>query len=64
MFRLVIPSANVLDASSKLSVRYSLSHWDSLLVAGAVDAGVDTLYTEDLQAGVKYDSLAIINPFA
>ena len=51
---------NVLD----LSFRYSLSHWDSLLLAACVDAGVDTLYSEDLDAGMTYDTVTVVNPFA
>lgn len=44
--------------------RYSLSHWDSLLVAAAIEAGVDTLYTEDLQAGAQYETVKVVNPLA
>jgi predicted nucleic acid-binding protein len=63
-FPLVCPAARVLPHALKLSSKYSLSHWDSLLVAAALEAGVDTLYTEDLQAGTIYESLTIVNPFA
>ena len=41
----------------------SISHWDSMLVAACVDARVDTLYSEDMQAGATYDSVEIVNPF-
>jgi predicted nucleic acid-binding protein len=61
--RVVIPSPRVLDLSLRLSRDYSVSHWDSLLVAAALEAGVTTLYTEDLQGGASFDSLAIVNPF-
>ena len=36
--RLIIPSPQVLEASTRLSNSYSLSHWDSLLVAAAIEA--------------------------
>jgi len=64
MFPLVLPSSQVLSVSKRLTMAYSLSHWDSLLAAAAIEAGVDTLYTEDLQAGATYETLTIVNPFA
>jgi len=34
-----------------------------MLVAACIDAGVDTLYSEDLGHGTEYDSVTVINPF-
>ena len=48
--------------SFDLTARYSLSHWDSLLVAACIEAGIDTLYSEDMGDGAVYDSLTVINP--
>jgi predicted nucleic acid-binding protein len=62
-FPLACPVSTVISRSLRLSSQHSLSHWDSLLVAAAIKAGIDTLYTEDLQAGARYDSLTILNPF-
>jgi predicted nucleic acid-binding protein len=64
LFSLVTPSEAVIKCSLNLTTRYSLSHWDSMLVAAAIEAGVTTLYTEDLQAGAVYDGVRIINPLA
>jgi predicted nucleic acid-binding protein len=64
LFALKIPSAQVLERSFPLRERYSLSHWDSLLVAGCQDAGVTLLYSEDMQHGADYDGVKIVNPFA
>jgi len=48
----------------KIASRYQFSHYDSLIIATALFANCDTLYTEDLQDGqIINDSLAIINPF-
>ena len=47
----------------RLSDRYRLSWYDSLIVAGAIEGGCSTLYTEDLQHGFEIDSLRIENPF-
>ena len=38
--------------------------WDSLQLAACSDAGVDTLYSEDLDGGMTYDTVTIVNPFA
>lgn len=37
--------------------------YDSLVVAGALEAGVDTLHSEDLQDGRRFGRLTIVNPF-
>ena len=46
-----------------LEDRYSLSWWDSLIVASAVELGCDRLLTEDLQDGQEFDRLVVTNPF-
>ncbi|MEP6960714.1 MAG: PIN domain-containing protein [Acidobacteriota bacterium] len=38
--------------------------YDSLIVAAALEAGCDVLYSEDLQAGRIFQGLEIRNPFA
>ncbi|WP_295457279.1 PIN domain-containing protein [uncultured Thiodictyon sp.] len=43
--------------------RFGLSHWDAEIVAAALAAGCDTLYTEDLQHGQHIAGLIIIDPF-
>ncbi|MCQ8106177.1 PIN domain-containing protein [Methylomonas sp. SURF-2] len=47
-----------------LATRYSLSHWDSLIVAAALLANCDILYSEDMQDGQIFDDrLTVMNPF-
>jgi predicted nucleic acid-binding protein len=46
-----------LQQSSQISV------WDALIVQAALDAGCTTLFTEDLQHGRQFGSLALVNPF-
>ena len=47
-----------------LGERFQFSHWDSLIVATALEAGCDTLYSEDMQHGQLIDNrLTVINPF-
>src|SRR5580765_2837632 len=63
MFLLAIPSAVVFQISFDLRSRFSLSHWDSMLLAACKTAGVKTLYSEDMGAGIDYDGVLIVNPF-
>ncbi len=54
----------VLMSGSDLRIQYRFSFWDSLIVASALFAGVDTLYSEDMQDGlVVSEKLEIVNPF-
>lgn len=56
-------SKAVFLSASNLRQRYSLSYWDSLIVASALQAGVSILYSEDMQHGLKVDGqLEIVNP--
>jgi predicted nucleic acid-binding protein len=64
LFPCEAPSPDVLLAAIDLATRHSLSHWDSMLVAACIVAGVDTLYSEDLTDGATYDTVSVINPFA
>lgn len=64
MFRCVPPAQPVLRKSFDLVSRYSLSHWDAMLVAACIEASVRTLYSEDLAPGAQYDSVTIVDPFA
>ena len=40
-----------IDQAATLAIRCQLSHWDALIVAVAMLAGCETLYSEDLQHG-------------
>jgi predicted nucleic acid-binding protein len=64
MFPLAVPSARAFPTYFALYSRFSLSHWDSMLLAACKEAGVTTLYSEDMDAGSDFDGLKIVNPFA
>ena len=63
--------ADILDFNSQtirhaieLKQRYKLQYYDSLIIATALIAKCDTLYSEDLQHGLVIDNqLQVINPF-
>jgi predicted nucleic acid-binding protein len=60
----IFPTIDTLRLALDLSSRFSLSHWDSMLLAACLEAGVNSLYTEDLGAGQSYDLVRTVNPFA
>lgn len=52
-------------AASDLRDRYSLSYWDSVIVASALEAGAEILYSEDMHDGLLINNqLRIVNPFS
>ena len=60
------PLALTLDlhkAARTLAENSQLSFYDALIVAAAIEAGCDTLYTEDMQHGRTFGGLTIVNPF-
>jgi predicted nucleic acid-binding protein len=53
-----------LHAAARVFVEdHRLSFYDALIVAAAIEAGCDTLFTEDMQHGRTIGGLAIVNPF-
>lgn len=63
LFPLVMPTPAVLDRALLLADRHSLSHWDSMIVAACIEAGIDRLYTEDMGSPRQIDGLQLLNPF-
>jgi len=63
---LVVPiDKHVLLKASDLRQQFSLSFWDSTVVASALHCGASTLYSEDLQNGLRIENcLTVINPFS
>ena len=57
-----LPTWNIIDRAEELMKRFSLSHWDSMIIAACLEVNVQTLYTEDFGYEV-IDDLKIINPF-
>jgi predicted nucleic acid-binding protein len=53
------------SAGLRLAERYGLSIFDAMVVASALEAGCDTLLSEDMQHGLMVEKrLRIVNPFA
>lgn len=50
--------------SHKIKLKYGFSYWDSLILASALEADCQRLYSEDMQHNqVIEGSLMIVNPF-
>ena len=52
------------DAARDIARARKLAFYDALVVASALAAKCDVLLTEDLQAGAKFGTLEVRNPFA
>lgn len=63
IFPIETPDQTVFDHATYLYRRFSLSHWDSLLIAACACVGVTKLYTEDMASGATFDGLQIVSPF-
>lgn len=64
LFPIELPTVAVIDRALELTTTATLSHWDAMLVAACLEAGIDTLYSEDMGAPRKIESLTLVNPFA
>jgi len=59
----VTPDAGAFDLAIGLAERFSLSHWDSMILGACRAAGAMRLYTEDMGAPRDIDGIELMNPF-
>ena len=50
-------------AARVLAEDHRQSFYDALIIASAIEAGCDILYSEDMQHGRTIGGLAVVNPF-
>ncbi len=55
-------SASVL-AAIDLQGRHRVSFWDALILQSALELGASTVWSEDLNAGQRFDGLEVRTPF-
>ncbi len=60
----VYSSRELISSALDIAERWQYSFYDSLIIAAALDASCDVLYSEDLQHRQKIYQLQIIDPFA
>ena len=55
---------NTIRLAHRLKLKYGFSYWDSLILASALNANCQIIYTEDLQhKQVIENRLKVLNPF-
>jgi predicted nucleic acid-binding protein len=61
----VIPvTLDIYETGIALAERYTLSIYDGMIAAAALDSGCDTLWSEDMHDGLVIDGrLTVVNPF-
>ena len=63
-FSVVTITPQVLLRAFDIALKYSVSHWDSIIIATALTYNCNTLFSEDMQHNLKIENvLQIINPF-
>ena len=60
---LVLPSEAILRRAKELHLTRGAAFWDALILAACVDAGIETLYSEDLPGFDDFQGTRVINPF-
>lgn len=63
-FDVVTPDIADILAAIDLHRLHQFSFWDALVLRCAKQAGCRVLLTEDLHAGMNFDGVLIVNPFA
>ena len=53
----------LLETAWNIADEVQISHWDSLIVAAAVQQQCETLLSEDLQDGQVIEGVRVVNPF-
>ena len=60
----VVPSdVALVTVAIEKSMQQQLSIWDAMVIEAALRGGAQTLYTEDLTHGQRFDALTVVNPF-
>ena len=58
------PTHGVIIKAIQLQRRYQLAWWDAMIVNSAIQTGSRILWSEDMQAGQRFETVTIRNPFA
>jgi predicted nucleic acid-binding protein len=62
-WKTVLPTWPMLDRIEALKLSAGLSYWDALLAGTCIEAGIETLYSEDFGTLPRVGPLTIVNPF-
>jgi predicted nucleic acid-binding protein len=59
----VYPSQKLYEEALRIQFRFSLSFYDSSILAAAQEAGCEVLWSEDLRNGLRVGDVVVKNPF-
>ena len=60
----IVPLTQEIHASAMILARdHRFAFFDALIIAAAISAGCETLYSEDMHHGARFGGLTIIDPF-
>lgn len=62
-FEVVSSTIETIEQAIELTMTYSISIWDAMLVSAAKQADCERLISEDLQHGSTLSGVKIVNPF-
>jgi predicted nucleic acid-binding protein len=62
-WEVVVNDGETILEALPLEERYEISFWDALILSAANRAGVNRVYSEDLNHGQRYGAVTVVNPF-
>lgn len=62
VWRVIDADAALVIRATEVMKRFTLSWWDSMIIAAAEKADADILWTEDLNDGQQFGKLRVVNP--
>ena len=64
IWKLILPSDNVLTRAEQLTANHNLSFWDAMIVAACTEGSITRLYSEDFDNSLAQTTgVEIVNPF-
>lgn len=63
VWKLDTPDVGDILEAIKISQRYMISFWDSLIICSAINLNCDIIWSEDLNSEQYFDKVKVINPF-
>jgi predicted nucleic acid-binding protein len=64
MFSLMPTTETVLLRALDVAIAHQLAIWDAVILAAASEAGCRVLLSEDMQDGLIWGGVTVVNPFA
>ena len=62
-FNVIVVDSALVRAGVRRHFASQLNFYDALIVEAAIAGGAEVLYSEDMQHGVKFGKLRVVNPF-